>query len=250
MRAEAALTIRRAPDGRSAVATARSRPPLTLRRTRSSGPGVEVCLVGTAAGPLGGDELSLTVAVEAGASLRLRSTSAQLVLPDREHRPANLRVRAVVGAGAVLDVELEPTVLAEGCLLAATTEVELAPDAVLRWREVTVLGRHAEQAGRAVQRWRVRRDGKPVLRTTTSLLDPASYRSPALAGRARVLATVLVAAPGLTAPQRVLGPGAAWGAVHVLPEAALVSVLAADTVAARAALAELTEGWLAQAAGG
>ncbi|MCK2243298.1 MULTISPECIES: urease accessory protein UreD [unclassified Crossiella] len=247
MRADAALTVLAAPDGRSVVTVQRSRPPLTLRRIRAAGPGAEVCLVGSAAGPLGGDELTLTLAVGPGAALRLRSTSAQLVQPDLDGQAASVRMCATVGAGAVLTVGLEPTVLAAGCLLHASTEVELAADATLCWRETTVLGRHAEPAGRAVQRWRVRRAGRPLLRNTTTLLDPAGYRSPALLGEARVLTTVLVAAPGLTPPERVLSGGR--GAVHVLPEAALVSVLAADTVAAAAGLAELAEGWLDKLSG-
>lgn len=241
MRAEAALTVRAGPDGRSVLAECRSRPPMTLRRTRSSGSAAEVCLVGSAGGPLGGDELSLRLTVEAGAGLRLRSSSAQLVQPDRDRRPATLRMSASVDAGGALEVGLEPTVLAAECLLHSEIEVELAADAVLCWRETTVLGRHAEAAGRAVQRWRVRRAGRPLLRTTNTLLDPRSYSSPALAGEARVLVSMLVAAPGLAAPERVLGTR---GAVHVLPEAALVSVLAPDTVAAEVALAELSEGWL------
>ncbi|MBP2477328.1 urease accessory protein [Crossiella equi] len=239
MHAHATLTAQAAGDGRTVLTATRSQPPLTLRRVRAPGPGAEVCLVGSAAGPLGGDHLELAVTVGGGAALRLRSTSAQLVQPGRDGDPATTHTRASVEGH--LAVALEPTVLVRGAVLHAATTLDLAPAASTHWQETTVLGRHGEVPGRARQHWRVTRGGRPLLCTTTSLLAEADYRSPALLGRASVLSTVLVVAPGLRPVARTR-PG---GAVHLLAEdAALVSVLAKDTVHAAHAVAELTEGWL------
>ena len=53
-----------------------SQAPLVLRRTPEA-----VYLVGGAAGPIGGDQLSLRITVGAGALLRLRTAAASIALP-------------------------------------------------------------------------------------------------------------------------------------------------------------------------
>jgi urease accessory protein len=234
VKAHAAVTVARGQDGRCTLTRLRSQPPLTLRPTGKGPCGAQVHLVGSAAAPLGGDELELDVTVEAGAALRLRSTGAHVILPGRDAGPARLRTSVTLAEGAMADLRLEPTVLERGSLL--------HEDAVLVWADTVVLGRHEEQPGSLVQRWAVTRAGRPLLRTTTRLLDPASYTSPALLGDATVIGSLLAVAPWLDVAPRVLDSRAA---VHAMPGAALVTALGRDTVRVADDLAELTTPWLA-----
>ena len=68
MRAHAHLVVERDADGRSVVRTLRSAAPLTLLPVRGR---PVVHLVGSAAGPLGGDDLTLTVEVGPHARLTI-----------------------------------------------------------------------------------------------------------------------------------------------------------------------------------
>ena len=79
MRARARVVVA---AGRLAVLD--SRAPLVLRRT---GPD-EVYLVGGAAGPLGGDDLCLSVEVGTGDRLRLRTAAASVALPGPDGAPS------------------------------------------------------------------------------------------------------------------------------------------------------------------
>ncbi|WP_425549226.1 urease accessory protein UreD [Allokutzneria multivorans] len=206
-----------------------SAPPLTLRRTGFSGPTAEVHVVGTAAGPLGGDSLRLDVSVVDGASLSLRSTGAQIALRGS----STVHFGLSVDGSAV--VRQEPTVLARGCLVHNHSVASLTADSRLVWQDIVVLGRHGEEPGKMVQHWDVQRAGRPVLRTTTSLLEPSLYRSPAVVGTASVLGTGLVVAPGLS-----VSPFARDGAaVHALRGAALVTVLGVDAVSVGSVLDSL-----------
>ena len=139
MRAAAAVSVV-AEDGRSRCAVLRSDPPFTFRQT-----GDVLSWVGTAAGPVGGDELSLTVDVAAGASLTLRSVAASLVHPGPTGLPSRTVLRARVDGS--LRWQPRPAVLVRGCDHHADTEVDLGEGAVLLWREEVVLGRHGEETG-------------------------------------------------------------------------------------------------------
>ena len=144
-----------------------------LRRARAGGhlaaretaPGV-VHLVGTAAGPLGGDEVELRIRVGAGARLAVRSVAATLVYPARDAATACVRVVAEVADGGHLDLAPEPTIVCAGAELTATTRVALAGSATLRLLEEVVLGRAHEAPGRWRGRTVVTRDGVPLLSHT------------------------------------------------------------------------------------
>ncbi|TDC89935.1 urease accessory protein UreD [Actinomadura sp. 7K507] len=184
--------VRAEPDaaGRTVLTTLRSDGPYALRATPEA-----VYLVGAAAGPLGGDELHLDLDVAAGATLAVRSVASTLLLPgDGESRTY---VRAVVGPGAHLDLAPEPTVAAAGCDHRAVTDVTLAGDATLRWREELVLGRHGETAGRYTGRVDVTLDGRPLLRHELRLPDRVLHTSGAVLGDARCTGSLLLVGPGL-----------------------------------------------------
>jgi urease accessory protein len=197
MEARAAVVAVR--DGPRTTATVlRSAPPLTLRRTDAGtgGTGLTVHLVGSAAGPVGGDDLGLELTVGAGAHLDVRSAAASLAYPGPGGRPSRLAVTATVAAGARLGWRPEPTVLVRGCDHRATTRLSVAAGATVLWREVVVLGRHAEATGSVHQRLRVDVAGRPLLRNDLAVGPrwPASLGPAGIHG-ARVVGTLLAIGP-------------------------------------------------------
>lgn len=116
---------------------------LAARRT---GPGV-VHLIGTAATPLGGDELDIAVVVEPGARLAVRSVAATIALPGRDTRKSVARWHFEVGEGGELNFDPEPTVMAGGAEHMALTTVVLASGARIRLRERVQIGRTGEDSG-------------------------------------------------------------------------------------------------------
>jgi urease accessory protein len=168
--------------------------PLILRRTGAPGRTATVHLVAGAAGPLGGDRWLLDLTVEPGAALRLRSTGATLVLPDRTGAPSTVEIRAQVAPAGRLDLGCEPMVLAAGARLRSRTFVELATDSLLLWREEVVAGRVGETPGDGCFSARVNHDGTPLL-ANDLVIGPGSpwWSSSAVLGDARAYGTMLAA---------------------------------------------------------
>ena len=184
MRASARVVAERRGE-RSRCTTLRSSPPLTFRATPAG-----LHLVGTVAGPVGADRLTLEVTVAAGASLSLRSVAAQLVLPAPVPAPSTMHVAVTAGPQARLTWMPEPILLVRGADHRLTTTIGLSPGAHLVWRDEVVLGRDGEAAGSLLSRLRVERDGRPLLCTEVAL-GPAWPTSDGPAGPdgARVVAT-------------------------------------------------------------
>ncbi len=202
-----------------------------------------LCLVGSAAGPLPGDDLALTLEVAPGATATLQASGAAIA----QGRPgeagegragmARLRLTAVVGAGGVLRADPGPLVVRPGGRVAASVSIALAEGAGVDWRELVVLQRD-DGAGRdgpaaypaASLRWDVTRAGRALLRQVTDLTDPQWQRWPGLVAGRRVLASALLAGPGVAARTVVAGPTAV--AQRLAGDAVLVTVLADDAAAA------------------
>lgn len=165
MDAEATVEVERR-DGRDVVTHLRSDPPLTLRQTPEA-----VQVVASGAGPLGGDRLVVRVRVGAGARLVLRSIAAAMVLPGAVPAPSLSLLDAEVGAGASLDIALEPQIVVAGADHRAVTRIRLGERAMLRWRDEVVLGRHDEDGGTVVQEARITVADRPVLATAVVLGD-------------------------------------------------------------------------------
>lgn len=188
MRARADLAVEVDRRGNTVVRKLRCTAPLTLVPARTNGSAL-VHLVGSAAGPLGGDELTLTVHVGPKARLRLVGVAATVLLPGRHGGVSRSAVRLDVAEGADVEYLPEPTVVTARAEHEASLVATLAGDARLRTREVLVLGRAGEAAGLLTTGTSVTRDGRPVLRQRLRIGDPALDGSVAgLAGR-RVLAT-------------------------------------------------------------
>ena len=224
---------------RSSVVEARGHVPYAARLT-PAGPGwARVVLVQTIAGPLAGDRTALEVEVRPGAALEVVGNAATLAFPCSE--PARHEVRIRLGRDARLAWLPEPLILASGCDLEASVELELATDAAALTRELVVLGRHGEDAGRYRSSLRCELDGAPLLHDAVELEQAGvGLSSPAVLAEAAAFASVALlgirpdpadpdelALAGPGAVLRALGPDAASLHARVAPvEAAYKSTLA------------------------
>jgi urease accessory protein len=210
-------------------------PPLTLRQVHGEGR-CELRLVGTAAGPLAGDDLSICLQLQAGARATFRATGASVAQGRGEGGAAvagSLSIRADLAEGADLIADPGALIVCQGSRVDVRLDLALGAGAAVDWRELVVLGRTGEPPGQATLRWDVTRLGRPVLRQFVDLRlesDPAltSLAGPT-AGR-RVLACALIAGPAL-APRTVVASPVAV-AQRVDDQTLLVTVL--DDDAARA----------------
>jgi urease accessory protein len=159
------VVARCGPGGRTVLPVLRAGGALAVRAT---GAGM-VHLVGTAAGPLGGDSVELVVRVEAGASLTLRSVAASVVLPARTGLDSVTTVTVDVAPGGQLDLGLSPTVVTARAAHRTSVHAAVAEDAALRLTEQVVLGRAGEGPGRWTGTVRVERAGTPILHTSQEL---------------------------------------------------------------------------------
>lgn len=226
MRASAALTVERDGAGRDVVRHVRSASPLTLIPARINGSAL-VHLVNSAATPLGGDELVLTVHVGPGASLTLIGIAATVALPG-PGATSRSTVHLHLAEGARVAYLPEPTVITARANHEAMLVVDLAGDACLRTREVLVLGRTRERPGLLVTRTAVTRDGRPVLRQELRVGDPRLDATVAsLAGR-RVLATELHLDGSSPPPSS----GEWWSRTPLAAGGSMTTALADDVVTA------------------
>lgn len=223
------------------IVEVRGQVPLLPRIASVPGPGAEVVFVAGAAGPLGGDQLSVRIEVGPGARLTVRTAAAAVVLPGTGE-PARQTVEIVVDDGGELEWLPEPVVVAAGARYESAVKVTLGRATRLLMCETLVLGRAAEPCGDAVSRWDVAAEGRPLLRQQ-SAYGPAGkpgWRGPAGTAGGTVVATRLrfPDIPGRT-PRL---PSAVGRAVCELAGGGLLTtVTAADTLTAERLLNEAAE---------
>jgi urease accessory protein len=226
-------------------------PPLTLRQVAPARTGAcALCLVGTAAGPLAGDDLILRLELQAGAHATLQATGAAIAQGRTGGAAASLRIQATLAAGAALCGDPGPLIIRAGGRVDARVEIDLAPGAQVEWHELIVLDTGRTAAGRtaadpsgsaafpaATLRWDVLRAGVPLLRQRVDLTDPEALRWPGMLAGQRVLAAALLAGPAIRARTIVAAPTAV--AQQLADDAVLVTVLADDAAAAQRVTADL-----------
>jgi urease accessory protein len=244
MKAHARVVAHRDATGATVLAELRGEAPLLPRATGARrGPVAHVHLVGGAAGPLGGDELFLSVVVGPGAGLVLRTVAASVALPGPAVGPSTMTLDVTVAAAGRLAWLPEPTVAAAGCDHRIRATVELDEQAHLVWREEVVAGRYGEQPGRVHQQTRLRRGATMVLAQDLTLGDDAWF-SPAVVGAGRAVGALVVVEPGTEPGAASLPTGAR------LPLGGPVSLctsVAGDAPALRACLDGLAPPtWLGQ----
>lgn len=121
-----------------------------------------VHLVGIAANPLGGDEISVRIEVGEGALLRVRSVAAAVALPGRATgRSSTAWECAVAGE---LDLDPAPTIVAANASHHSDVTVRGAAGASLRMRERVQIGRAGESSGFWSGQLHVDIDDRPLLR--------------------------------------------------------------------------------------
>jgi urease accessory protein len=215
-------------------------PPVTLRQVRGDDPDVcALCLVGTAAGPLAGDELVLELELRDGARASLQAAGAN-VAQGRHDGAGRITTVARLGAGAALVARPGAVIVGSGSQVDVTVQLVLAADSHIEWRELVVLGRSAETPGSATLRWDVTRGGRPVLRQLVDLTDPAAAAWPGLLAGGRVIASALTSGPDVSADTRVLSPTAV--AARLDAHTQLITVLGIDAAAVARQLDELCAG--------
>ena len=220
--------------------TLESQPPLTLRQVRTDDPGVcALCLVGSGAGPLAGDDLRLDLTIKAGARVTLEAAGANLAQGRGSAVPGRLTTSATVRAGGWLRAHPGELIACAGSRVDVAVDLTIAADAHVEWREVIVLGRTGEGSGAVRLRWDVTRAGRPLLRQGIDLADSALTSWPGMVANQRVLASTLLVGPTVAARTVVLSPLAV--AQKLTDNAALLTVLGADAAQASAELAELRE---------
>ncbi|MFI6703105.1 urease accessory protein UreD [Streptomyces sp. NPDC050509] len=215
--------------------------PLAPRRTRATGPGSRVTVVGAMSAPLGGDRLAVEAEVRDGATLTVDAAAATVALPSRVPEPAHYDVRLTVGEGAELRWLPEQLISAYGSELRMRTQVELAPTALLVLREEQILGRHGEAPGTLFSRLTVRRAGRPLLDQELSYGPgaPAGWDGPAVLAGHRAVGQLLVVAPGFE--EKPVSPmllGEAAVRTPLAGPGALVTAVAPDALLLRHILDE------------
>lgn len=228
------------------LSTLRSEPPLILRPTIGKGrepwvrgdrAAVRVSLAAGAAGPIGGDQLTLTVHVGAGSTLVLSEISHTLLLPSHDRATSTTTTHVTVGPGATLVWLPEPIIAAHGCCHTGTTDITLGSTSRLLVREELLLGRHGEPSGRLLQRLRVTSDGRPLYHQDLQVGDDIS-QTPAVTSRHRAVGSVLVVDPDWTpatqpAPQQLSANAAL---MPLAPCAVLITAVADNSFELRTAL--------------
>ncbi len=211
----------------------RSQAPLALRPTPEA-----LYVVGSAAGPLGGDQLALSVELVAGAVLTLRTTAAGLALPGTAGGgPSRMRVDVTVGSGARLRWLPEPLIAVAGCRHHALARVRLHDGASVEWREELVLGRSGEPPGSLRMALWVDVADRPLLRSELAVgPDAPGWDGPAVLGCARAAGHLLLAGAGLPPLAEAVPLGESAAVLPLAGPGILVNAVAADARALRALL--------------
>ncbi|MGC5341433.1 urease accessory protein UreD [Streptomyces sp. DT171] len=199
--------------------------------------GLRIALVGTTAGLLAGDDLSLRITVGPGARLRLVEPTG-LVAYDHRGGTSAWRARIDIAEGGELRWDSQPFVISSGASVERSMDVRLARGARMVWRDTLVLGRSGERGGGVRATTRASYDGDELLVEDLDLTDPWLRELPGILGPHRVIGSVtaLGGRPGGPPhPYRtdLAGPGA--------------QVRLLDTVApaVEAELGRLTDVWAA-----
>jgi urease accessory protein len=232
VRACAAVVAEATAAGDTRLTHLHSAAPLVLRPTPDA-----LYLAAGAAGPLGGDDLQLSVVVGPGARLVLRTVAATVALPGPGE--STLTLRLSVGAGGALAVLPEPTVVAAGARHRVDTLVDVAAGGTLLLREEVLLGRYGEAGGCYRGRLIADAAGTPLLRHELTLSGAAAgLLGGAGSAGGRAVGTLLRVDPRWTRPGRHpdgwAEPDAA--AMPLAGPGLLVTALAGDATALRSRL--------------
>jgi urease accessory protein len=173
-----------------------------VRAFELNGGGALVHLHNLSGGILAGDKLSLDVAVGAGATAQITSTSATRIYRSRvEARPAEYTTHVQIRENALLEYLPDPLIPFAGARYFQRTEVHLSDGAGLFWWETLAPGREARGEVFSYDELRLRFDlrvaGMPVALENGDL-NPAlrPLTSPARLGPYRYLSSFYICRAG------------------------------------------------------
>lgn len=238
MKAHGSIVVAADEAGNSSLETAHSEPPFSIRQCDG-----RTLIAASSAAPVGGDELSLNVAVLAGATADIGTVASTIVLPGPTGAPSTMTTSCMVGMDAHLDWVGEPTVSVVGSDHTVITTVDLDASATCRIVEEVSLGRSDEPSGRLRLILRVERAGRPVVHHDETFgPDVPGAGSVVSTGHARhTWSEVLV---GVDAGEaRVVIDGdcrAAW--LPVGSDAVMILAVGPDRPAVQSAVADLRHG--------
>lgn len=223
MKAGATIAVERV-SGRNVVVDQRSGAPFSVRQS-----GGRILLAASAAAPVGGDELSLTVDVGPGARADIGSVAASMVWPGPSGAPSVTVVDCLVGDGGHLELWLEPTISVVGSHHWAATEVRLEGTATCRIVEEMILGRSNESSGHLDLSLRVERNGLPLVHHDEAF-GPAvpGAGSSVSVGNARVAVTAVVVGAPTGAPVVVADEDQSGAWLPVADDAAVALAVGQD----------------------
>lgn len=211
----------RAPPGAPALERARGVARVTIRTDReitrlgnvyqagaakvrfprsATGAPLEAVLINTAGGLTGGDYLSYSITIDAGAR-GIATTQAAERIYRRSAGVAHIETRLTVAAGASLDWLPQETILFDRSALTRTLQADVDPSASLLAVEAIVLGRTAMgETAKSIglsDAWRIRRGGELVFADGLRIDGDAVavMASGATGSGAAALATVVLVAP-------------------------------------------------------
>lgn len=234
MRAELAIRLYRAGDGTVAARGDLARTPFWCRWT-----GDVLWFVGSAATPVGDDDITIDLHVGEGVDATVRSVAAMVVYAARGEG-TTLTTRLHVAVGASLVWQPEPVIVTARARHRSFLVADVDAGGTLVVDDLVVLGRSDEEAGAFRSTTEVRREGIPLSLTSFDTATPG-WSGPGGTAGAKVIGTRLLVEPAAPHDARAeppVDPPADAATVVLRPEAggALATTLAADPDAARARL--------------
>ena len=220
---------------KSTLRSAHSEPPFSIRQC-----GERILVAASAAAPVGGDELSLNIAVLAGARADIGTVAATLALPGPTGAPSAMSMKCTIGMDAHLDWIGEPTVSVVGSDHTITTVVDLDETATCRVVEEVSLGRSGEPSGRLQLVVRIRRAGRPLVHHAEEFgPNVAGAGSVVSTGGARHLLSEVLVGVDASESRVSMSPTcrAAW--LPVAADAVVILAVGADRPSVRSAVADL-----------
>lgn len=175
-----------------------------LRFPRTPARRPEAVVINTGGGVAGGDTVELSAALEDAASAAITTPAAERVYGAADLAAAVIEVKLSLGDGASLAWLPQETILFNGARLQRQISVDMAGSARLVLLETLVFGRQAMgealSCGAVIDRWTIRRNGELVLTEAVRLEGDmaGTLQTPASAGGARVVSTLLYVAPDAT----------------------------------------------------
>lgn len=190
MRADLEIRLRRGRDGAVAALGSLARPPWWCRWD-----GATLWLVGSAATPVGDDDIGLSVDVGEGVRATVRSVAATVVYAASGDGTRS-RLSVQVADGASLHWRTEPIIVTERARHRAVTTAAVAATGSLTIEETIIFGRHEEPAGSMNSSLELLIDTEVVSLTSWDSSLPG-WTGPGGLGTARSLATTVLAGTAL-----------------------------------------------------